>query len=195
VGVRPKGITPHQQLISSPDVLINEGRVFLRAILVPVARLRSRHRFFFPFFRMKILLPRKLPAQFHFGPFQRTAPRGGQVLTSAIDVEHQHRQSRAIGICLAPMALFRGAFERCGDALGVAPSEHASFEVERVAFSRYPPRPVASTATAGRSPARCLATYRLPANRFSAVSCLSHCETRSGEIDPQQRSLLVGSRH
>src|ERR1051326_5751204 len=65
----------------------------------------------------------------------------GQVLTSAIDVEGQHRHRRAIGVALAAVAVLRRTLQRTGDALGILAREDVGLAVERIALGGHVVRP------------------------------------------------------
>src|SRR5690242_21769180 len=54
--------------------------------------------------------------------------RCGQVLAGAIDIEREHRQRGTIGIGLAPVTPFGGAFQRGGDLLRIVELEDRSEE-------------------------------------------------------------------
>src|SRR5438270_11036810 len=83
-------------------------------------------------------------AQPVFGFFQPLALALGERFAGAIDIEGQHRQGRAEGICLAPLALLRRARERSGDVVGILLLEYARFEIERVAVLGHLLRPLLS---------------------------------------------------
>ena len=78
-----------------------------RASHPSVRRLRLLWRGHLRMTNWKRLVPPELLAQFSLRLLQRPPPAGGQVLAGAVDVEHQHRQRRAVGLRLAPVALLR----------------------------------------------------------------------------------------
>jgi hypothetical protein len=83
----------------------------------------------------QLLSASKLPLELGFGAFQRAPTARRQFFTRSIDIEHEHRQGRAIGGRFAPPAPLRRALERSRDAFGIASAEYALLEIERVAFA------------------------------------------------------------
>src|SRR6185312_7938441 len=92
------------------------------------------------------LLPPEQPPQLRLGAGEDALAVGGELPAAAIDVEGQHRHGRLVGAGLASPAVLGRLLQRAGDALGIAPSEEAALEVERVALLHHPRRPVGATA-------------------------------------------------
>src|SRR5215470_18023844 len=92
------------------------------------------------------LLAAKHPAQLGLCSIKNAFLRLRQVLASAVAIKDQHRQSRAIGIGLAPLADLRGTLQGRGDPGRIFRREHALLKVERIAVLGHVPRP----ALAGR---------------------------------------------
>src|SRR5215831_4460240 len=92
------------------------------------------------------LLAAKHLAQLGLCSIKNAFLRVRQVLACAVAIKDQHRQSRAIGIGLAPLASLGGTLQGRGDPGRIFRREHALLKVERIAVLGHVPRP----ALAGR---------------------------------------------
>jgi PPP family 3-phenylpropionic acid transporter len=75
-------------------------------------------------FIVKLRCAKEAP-KFVLGLLEDLSPRGGEIPSRAIDIEHQHRNRRTIRARLASFAAFGGAFERSRNRFRSPEIEHA----------------------------------------------------------------------